>query len=88
MPNFKASNGWFDHWKKRYNIHKMKINGESGDVAEETVVLGGREFLSFLRDIRPRMFEILTKPVAFGLHFQSMVLERKGLCARGGRKAK
>ena len=37
VPNFKASNGWFDRWKKCYDIHKMKINGESGDVCEETV---------------------------------------------------
>ena len=26
-----------DKWKKRYDIHKMKINGESGDVAGETI---------------------------------------------------
>ena len=87
VPNFKASNGWLDRWKKRYDIHKMKINGESGDVAGETVASWReREFLSFLGDIRPRMFGILTKPDAFGVHFQSMVLGRKDLCARGGRR--
>ncbi len=37
FEDFKASNGWFDRWKKWYDIHKMKINGESGDVPGETV---------------------------------------------------
>ena len=34
--NFKASNGWLDRWKKRYDIHRMKIIGESGNVSGET----------------------------------------------------
>ena len=29
IPNFKASNGWLDRWKKRHNVNKMKIYGES-----------------------------------------------------------
>ena len=37
VPNFKASNGWLDRWKRRYNVKKMKINGEAGDVSGETV---------------------------------------------------
>ena len=34
VPNFKA---WLDRWKKRYNVKKMKINGEAGDVRGETI---------------------------------------------------
>ena len=37
VHNFKASNRWLDRWKKRYNVKKMKINGEAGDVRGETV---------------------------------------------------
>ena len=37
VPNFKASNGWLDRWKKRYNIRHVKINGESGGVSGLTV---------------------------------------------------
>ena len=37
VHNFKAPNGWLDRWKKRYNVKKMKINGEAGDVRGETV---------------------------------------------------
>jgi len=34
---FKASNGWLDHWKKRYDVRQMKVSGESGDVSGATV---------------------------------------------------
>ena len=34
---FKASNGWFDRWKKRYNVRQMKVSGDSGDVSGATV---------------------------------------------------
>ena len=37
VHNFKASNGWLDRWKKRYNVKKMKINAEAGDVRGEMV---------------------------------------------------
>ena len=37
VPNFKASNRWLDRWKKRYNVKKMKINGEAGDVRGKKV---------------------------------------------------
>ncbi len=35
--NLKASRGWLDKWKKRYNIKYLKICGESGDVHNEMV---------------------------------------------------
>lgn len=34
---FKASNGWLDHFKKRTGIKAKFISGESEDVREETV---------------------------------------------------
>ena len=30
IDDFKASNGWLDSWKKKHNIRKMTISGESG----------------------------------------------------------
>ena len=32
VEDFRASNGWLDAWKKRYNIKQFKISGESADV--------------------------------------------------------
>ena len=37
VHSFKSSNGWLEWWKKHYDIHKIKINGESGDVARDTI---------------------------------------------------
>ncbi len=37
IPEFKGSNGWPTKWKNRYNIKKVRICGESGDVRGETV---------------------------------------------------
>ena len=37
VDDFKASNGWLDRWKKKHNIRKMTISGESGDVSGLTV---------------------------------------------------
>lgn len=34
---FKASNGWLEKFKIRYNIKGMTVSGESGEVREETV---------------------------------------------------
>ena len=34
---FKASNGWLDRFKKRYNITSKVISGEAGGISEETV---------------------------------------------------
>ena len=36
---FKASNGWLNIWKKRYNVRQMKVGGEPGDVPGATVNL-------------------------------------------------
>ena len=35
--NCRGSNGWLDKWEERYNIKRLKVNGESGDVQGETV---------------------------------------------------
>ena len=34
---FKASNGWLEKWKKRYNMKELKVCGESGDVVGTTI---------------------------------------------------
>ena len=37
IPNFKGSRGWLEKWKKRYNIKRVKVCGESGEVSGEMV---------------------------------------------------
>ena len=47
--DFKASNGWLDRWKRRYNVKRMKICGESGDVKRETIDLWKERIPELLR---------------------------------------
>ena len=45
VNNFKASNGWLDSWKKRFNIRKFKCSQEATHLADtETSVLDGYKF--------------------------------------------
>ena len=37
FEDFKASNGWLNHWKKRHHIKQMTVSGESGDVSGATI---------------------------------------------------
>ena len=78
VHHFKASNGWMDRWKKRYNLKKMKINGEAEDVRGETVDYGRRGYQNYYRGIRVATSGILTKLLVFGkLCLIMMALGRK-----------
>ena len=37
VPNFEGTNGWLEKWKRRYNVQKVTVSGESGDVSGVTV---------------------------------------------------
>jgi len=63
FPTFKASNGWIDKWKRRYNVKKMKINGESRDVREETT------------DVWKEMIPELLQGYTYGTSMKLLVLE-------------
>ena len=81
-PEFKASNGWLDRWKKRYNIKQVKINGESGEVNGATVDSWKEGYLSCLNDIQMRTFGILMKQHALPDHG----FGQKGTQCKGGKK--
>ena len=36
-PDFEGTPGWLSKWKTRYNIRKMRVGGESGDVSGDTL---------------------------------------------------
>lgn len=37
IDGFEGSNGWLTIWKGRYNIKKIRVSRESGDVSGETI---------------------------------------------------
>ncbi|XP_054734760.1 tigger transposable element-derived protein 4-like [Anastrepha obliqua] len=50
QPNFKASTGWLDNWKRRSGICHKKACGESNDVSEE-------DCMKWQRDVLPHLLE-------------------------------
>ncbi|XP_053947890.1 tigger transposable element-derived protein 4-like [Anastrepha ludens] len=48
QPNFKASTGWLDSWKRRSGICHKKACGESNDVSEEDCMKWQRDVLPYL----------------------------------------
>ena len=37
LSDFKGTKGWLEKWKKQYDVRRVSILGESGDVSGETV---------------------------------------------------
>ena len=36
--DFEGTCGWLSKWKTRYNIRRLKVSGESGDVSGDSVI--------------------------------------------------
>ena len=37
IDGFEGSSDWLTKWKGRYNVQKIRVSGESGDVSGETI---------------------------------------------------
>lgn len=88
VDNFKASNGWLDRWKKRYDIHKMKINGESGDVSGDTIVSWKERIPELLSGYSAENILNLDETGCFWRALPEHGFGRKGTQCKGGKKAK
>ena len=88
VANFKASNGWLDRWKKRYDIHRMKINGESGDVAGETVVSWRERIPELLHGYSAENVWNLDETGCFWRALPEHGFGTKASQCKGGKKAK
>ena len=71
--------------EKRYDIHKMTINGESGDVSGDTIV-SWKERIPDSGDIQLEIFVICMKQDVFGVHSQNTVLEGRSLSVTEGKR--
>ena len=83
--NFKASNGWLDRWKKQYDIHKMKINGESGDVAGETITSWKERIPELLRGYSAENVWNIDETGCFWRALPEHGFGRKGSECKGGK---
>ena len=68
---FKASNGWLDHWKKRYNVRQIKVSGESVMHLVLLLIHGRRGFQIFFRATVLKTYGISMRLDVFGELFRT-----------------
>ena len=50
MGDFKASNGWLDHFKKRFGLRQTRIVGKAGDVPITTIKAWMERLIEIIQD--------------------------------------
>ena len=88
QSSFKASNGWLDRWKKRYNITHVKINGESGEVSGVTVESWKERVPELLQKYASENIWNLDETGCFWRALPDHGFGKKGSQCKGGKKAK
>ena len=88
VPNFKASNGWLYRWKKRYNVKRMKISGESGDVRGETVESWKERIPELLQGYPSENIWNLNETACFWKALPDHGSGKRGSQCKGGKKVK
>ena len=83
--SFKASNGWLEAWKKRYNIKQVAVSGESGDVSGDTVSSWREGFQRSSLVILQVIYGTLMKQAVFDVHYLRKALEEKVRSVRVGK---
>ena len=86
--SFTASNGWLEKWKKRYNVKKKKICGESNELDLDIVA----DWVNKAQDIlTEHAGKVILNADETGLFFRALpdtTLACKGDKAKGGKIAK
>ena len=85
-PNFKASNGWLDRWKRRYNVKRMKISGESKEVRGETVDSWKERLPELLRGYSKKDIWNLDETACFWRALPEYGFAKRGSQCKGGKK--
>ena len=85
---FKASNGWLDRFKKRYNITSKVISGEAGGVSEETVASWKERLPSILSGYSPENVLNMDETGQFYRALPNRSLAEVSKQCTGGKKSK
>ena len=86
--NFTGSRGWLDKWKKRYNIKKLKVCGESGDVSGETVQSWKERLPEILSKYSKEDIWNIDESGVFWQALPESGFAQKGRQCHGGKKSK
>ncbi len=87
-PDFKASNGWLDKWKRRYGIRQVTVSGESGDVSDLTVESWKERLPELVRGYKAEDIWNLDETGCFWKALPDKGFGRKKTECKGGKKSK
>ena len=82
---FKASNGWLEKFKIRYNIKGMTVGGESGEVREETLQSWKERLPVILAGYSPQDILNMDETAKFYLALPNKSLSEAAKQCRGGK---
>ena len=88
ISDFKGSNGWLESWKTRYNIKKVAISGESGDVSGATVKSWKERLPEILRGYSKKDVYNLDETGCFWRALPTSGFGEKGKKCAGGKQKK
>ena len=86
--SFKASNGWLESWKKRYNIKQVVVSEESGDVSGDTISSWRERLPEIVDSYSPSDVWNIDETGCFWRALPEKGFGRKGQECKGGKKAK
>ena len=87
-PNFKGSRGWLEKWKRKYNVHQMRVSGESGDVSGLTVSSWKERLPEIVKGYEPDDIWNMDESGVFWQALPENGFGQKGKQCKGGKKSK
>lgn len=86
IDGFEESSGWLTKWKGRYNIKKICVSGDSGDIAGETISSWKERLPELLQGYKAEDIFHLNKTGCFWRALPESGFEEKGKKHFGGKK--
>ena len=86
--DFEGTTGWLSKWKKRYNVKRVSICGESGDVCGDTVTSWKERLPEILRGYNKRDVFNLDETGCFWRALPDHGFGQKGKQCKGGKRSK
>lgn len=87
-PEFEGTSGWLSKWKARFNIKRVRINGESGEVSGQTVSSWKERLPEILNGYDIENIYNLDETGCFWKALPDTGFGEKGKKCKGGKKSK
>ena len=87
-PDFEGTSGWLSKWKKRFNVKRVTICGESGDVSGETVTSWKETLPEIVQGYEKQDIFNLDETGCFWRALPDCGFSRKGKQCKDGKKSK